>query len=201
MSFQNLIAFNLVLWAAILSPGPAFLTAIQTTLTGGRRAGIAIGCGLGLVAAGWTMAALLGLDVVFTAFPWAYSTAKVAGAAYLLYIAYRMWRGARDPIAGSAELRTGHAFIRGLLVNLLNPKSVLFAAAVLIVVFPADMSMAENAVVFANHLAVELVFYTVLAVAMSSRFVGARYLRAKVVLDRAAAVVLGALGLRLFLSR
>jgi threonine/homoserine/homoserine lactone efflux protein len=177
------------------------VTAIQTTLTGGRRAGIAIGCGLGLVAASWTMAALLGLDFVFTAFPWAYSTAKLVGAVYLLYLAYKMWRGARNSVASGREFHARLAFTRGLLVNLLNPKSVLFAAAVLIVVFPADMSMTENVLVFANHLAVELVFYAALAFAVSSRAVSSRYLRAKLVLDRVAAVVLGSLGLRLFISR
>lgn len=201
MTIQNMIAFNVVLWTSILIPGPAFLAAIQTSLTGGRRAGIAIGCGLGLVASGWTMAALLGLDVVFTVFPWAYSAAKLTGAGYLLYIAYRMWRSAREPVAAGREIHTRRAFTRGLLVNLLNPKSVLFAAAVLIVVFPADLSMTENFVVYANHLAAELVFYTTLAFAMSSRAVSARYLRAKVVLDRVAAAVLGVFGLRLFISR
>ena len=55
--------------------------------------------------------------------------------------------------------------------------------------------------ILANHLVVELVFYTALAYAMSSRAVSARYLRAKVLLDRVAAAVLGALGLRLFFIR
>ena len=201
MTIENLIAFNVVLWVAILSPGPALLTAIQTSLTAGRQAGIAIGCGLGLVAAAWTMTALLGFEIVFTLFPWAYSTAKVVGAAYLLYVAFRMWRRARDPVTAKAQSRARHAFFRGLLVNLLNPKSVLFAAAVLIVVFPPDLSPAQNVLVVANHLVVELVFYTALAFGMSSRTVSARYLRAKVVLDRVAAAVLGALGLRLLISR
>ena len=96
---------------------------------------------------------------------------------------------------------TGRAFVRGLLVNLSNPKSILFATAVLIVVFPPDMSAAEDAVVVANHFAVELVFYTILAFGMSSHAISVGYLRAKAVLDRIAAVILGGLGLRLLLSR
>ncbi|MCY4476945.1 MAG: LysE family transporter [Gammaproteobacteria bacterium] len=41
--------------------------------------------------------ALLGFGVVFELFPFLYVGAKAAGAAYLLYIAFRMWRSARVP--------------------------------------------------------------------------------------------------------
>lgn len=197
---ENLIVFNIALWVAIVSPGPALLTAIHTTLTAGRAAGIATGCGLGIVASAWTMTALLGFDIVFSLFPGAYFAAKLVGGAYLLYIAYKMWRGARDPVAARQSLARD-AFVRGILVNLLNPKSVLFAAAVLIVVFPPEMSAMNNTVVVANHFLVELVFYTGIALGMSSRAVSSRYLRAKIVLDRVASVILGALGLRLLISR
>ncbi len=200
MTFEHLLAFNIALFAAIASPGPALLVAIRTTLSGGRPAGIAIGCGLGLMAAIWTLMALLGLETVFRLFPWAYAAAKFAGAAYLLYVAYKMWTGARDGI-GVESRPNNHAFRQGFLINLLNPKSVLFAAAVLIVVFPAGMSGMENAVVVLNHLVIEILFYTALAFGMSTRAVSQRYLRAKVYIDRAASVILGALGLRLLVSR
>jgi threonine/homoserine/homoserine lactone efflux protein len=52
MTAQSLLAFNIALLAAVLNPGPAFLTAVQATLSSGRRAGIAMGCGLALVLGG-----------------------------------------------------------------------------------------------------------------------------------------------------
>ena len=63
----------------------------------GRAAGIAVGAGLGLMAAIWTMMALLDFGVVFELFPFLYVDAKAAGAAFLLYIAFRMWRSAGVP--------------------------------------------------------------------------------------------------------
>ena len=200
MTIEHLIAFNVALLAAIASPGPALLVAIRTTLGSGRMAGAAVGCGLGLMAAIWTLMALLGLEGIFRLFPWAYATAKVAGALYLIYVAWRTWRGARTPVG--AEVRPArHAFRDGFLINLLNPKSVLFAAAVLVVVFPAGMTAAETGIVVLNHLAVELAFYGTLACLLGTEAVSRRYLRAKLYLDRLAAVILGALGLRLLLSR
>ncbi len=200
MTIEHLIAFNIALFAAIASPGPALLVAIRTALSAGRNAGIAMGCGLGLMAATWTLMALLGLEAVFRLFPVAYAVAKIIGALYLIYIAWSMWIGARDAIETQAR-PTKHAFRQGFLINLLNPKSVLFAAAVLIVIFPANMTVAENAAVVLNHVMVELLFYTVLAFGMSTQAISKQYVRAKVYLDRFASVVLGALGLRLLAGR
>ena len=200
MTFEQLLAFNVALLAAVVSPGPALLVAIRTTLSAGRPAGIAVGCGLALMAAAWTLMALLGLEAVFRLFPWAYTAARIAGALYLIYIAWRMWRGARDPIAAQAR-PARHAFRQGFLINLLNPKSVLFAAAVLIVIFPQDMTWSDNAAVVLNHLLVEILFYSVLAVCMSTAAVSRQYLRAKVYVDRVASLVLGGLGLKLLAGR
>lgn len=200
MTIQHLIAFNIALFAAIASPGPAMMVAIQTTLSNGRLAGTALGIGLGLMASIWTLVALLGLNAVFDLFPWAYVACKFAGAAYLMIIAFKTWKNATGKMA-SNTMPASRGFRQGFLINLLNPKSVLFAAAVLIVVFPADMTAIDNAIVVANQLAIEWLFYSTLAFSMSSRVVRECYLRARVYLDRTASVVLGALGLRLLLDR
>lgn len=200
MTLEQLLAFNLVLAAAIASPGPALLMAAQTSLSAGRRAGIAVGLGLGCMAAAWTAMALLGLGAVFRLFPAVHMAAKIAGAAYLVWLAWRMWRDSSAPV----EARTApakRAFRQGFLVNLLNPKSVLFAAAVLVTVFPAGLGLADSALIVANHFLVEIAFYSALAFCMSTAVVAKRYMRAKRYIDRAAAVVLGGLGLRLLLGR
>lgn len=200
MELAHLVAFNIALIAAIASPGPALLVAVKTSLGAGRKAGIAIGFGLGLVASLWTLAALVGLEVVFLAFPWIYTMVKILGAAYLIYIAYGMWMCARDPV--TTDLKpASHAFRQGILVNALNPKSVLFAAAVLVVIFPAGMTLQENLFVVANHFVVEVLFYTVLAFAMSKASISKSYIRAKLYIDRVAAGVLALLGLRILMSR
>ena len=200
MTLEQILAFNLVLAAAIASPGPALIMAIQTSLSAGRAAGVAVGIGLGSMAAAWTAMALLGLGAVFRLFPAVYAGAKIVGAAYLLYLAWKMWRQASAPV----EARTApakRAFRQGFLVNLLNPKSVLFAAAVLVTVFPAGLDTADSALIVFNHFLVEVAFYSALAFCMSTEAVARRCMRARRYIDRGAAVVLGALGIRLLPSR
>jgi threonine/homoserine/homoserine lactone efflux protein len=182
------------------APGPALLFALRQAITGGFASGVATGAGLGLAAAGWTGAALLGLDAAFRLVPWAYVLLKIAGAAYLIWIARGLWRDARAPLADSGHPER-RAFLGGVLVNLANPKSVLFAASILVMIFPPDLALAEKAMIVANHFIVELIVYTLFAAALSGQAARQGYVRAKPLLDRIAAAVLGALGLRLLLDR
>ena len=200
MTLELVVAFNIALLAAIASPGPAFLMSVRTSIVKGRAAGIRLGAGLGLMAAMWTGAALLGLEGIFRLFPWAYTAVKIAGATYLVWIAWSTWKGAREPVSGESRAAS-RDFLDGVLLNLSNPKSVLFAAAVLIVIFPPDLSFLEMGLIVTNHFLVELVCYSLIAVMMSSKAVSERYLQAKVWLDRTAALVMGALGLRLLFQK
>lgn len=200
MDWTHLLAFNLTLLAAMAAPGPALLYALRQSIAGGIRVGVATGAGLGLVAAGWTGAALLGLEALFTLFPFAYGAMKLAGALYLMWIAWHLWREAKQPVADSAN-PGARAFLGGMLVSLLNPKSMLFAASVLVVIFPAGLTLTDKALIVLNHYAVEICFYTVLATLLSTPPARAGYLRAKPAIDRIAALVLGALGLRLLFGR
>ncbi len=200
MTLELILAFNIALLAALVSPGPALLMAIRTTLVRGRFEGIIFGAGVGLMASVWTMMSLLGLDSIFAFFPWAYLFMKTAGAIYLLYLAWKTWHTARQPVNYEAKAAK-HAFREGILLNLANPKSVLFAATVLIVVFPPDLTIYAKGFIMLNQFVVEFIAYAILAFALSTETVGTKYLAAKVWLDRFAAVILGGLGIRLLLQK
>ena len=84
--------------------------------------------------------------------------------------------------------------------NLSNPKSVLFAAAVLIAIFPGGMSISAKSLIILNHFLVEVIFYILLAAFMGGDVIRKKYLSKKLYLDRFAAIVLLALAVRVFLS-
>ena len=200
MEAAQLLAFNAALIAALVSPGPAMLFALRTTLARGQTAGVAAGFGLASAAATWTGLALLGVDRLFALFPFAYAAFKAAGALYLLWIACTTWRDAREPASVGSSSRD-NAALGGALVNLANPKSVLFAAAVLVVIFPPGLGPGAMATIVLNHLILEASFYALFALLLSRPAVSRGYLRAKPALDRIAATVMGALGLRLLVER
>ena len=201
LTVANIAAFNAALFVAVASPGPAFLVCLRAALRGGRAEGIATGLGLAAMAGIWTLAALAGLDALFAAHPPLYAGLKLAGAVVVLFIAVQTWRGARAPIAEAPPVSGRRAFLTGFVMNLTNPKSILFAAGVLLIIFPPGLSAVEMAVVTVNHVALEAAVYSTLAILMSRDAVRQRYLDWKPVIARTMAVVLGGLGLRLLLTR
>lgn len=200
LELGHILAFNLTLLAAWISPGPALMLALKNTLTGGRTAGVATGLGLACIAALWTAAALLGLDVLFTVFPAAYLAVKILGGAYLVYLAWTMWRDARKPVSADPTAQS-RALRSGLILNVTNPKAVLFAAAVIVVIFPEGLMVADKILIIINHFVIEVLAYGLFAWLVGAPAVGRGYLRLKPHFDRAAGTVMGALGLRLILER
>ena len=111
------------------TPGADMALFLSRTLAGGRAQGFAAqaGASVGLIV--HTFAAALGLSALLAASAQAYETVKIAGALYLLWLAWRTLRqGSALKLRADASARGGvrGAFANGLLINVTNPKIVLF---------------------------------------------------------------------------
>ena len=109
----------------VLAPGPNMLYLVSRSLTQGRRAGLIslIGTALGFLV--YLATAVLGISAVFVAVPAAYVALKVAGALYLLYLAWGLLRPGAASVFEVRDLpavRPRRLIAMGLLTNLLNPK-------------------------------------------------------------------------------
>ncbi|WP_299910075.1 LysE family translocator [uncultured Paracoccus sp.] len=199
VSLAQLAVFVGTLAVAILSPGPGVIAVSQSAFALGRTRALPYGWGLAVGASLWCLFALLGLTVLFRVLPWTFVALKVLGGAYLVWIAWKMWRHAADPLPDPAEKRYGAGFWGGMILNLSNPKPALFYSAVLLSIFPAALTAADKAVIYATALTVELGFYTALATLMALPLLRRRYYAAKFWIDRVAAGLIGLLGLSLIL--
>lgn len=125
--------FLLTALIVVLIPGTGVLYTLSVGLLMGWRAALfaAVGCTVGIVPA--LLASLLGLALVLHMSAVAFQIVKFAGVAYLLYLAWTMWR-AEGAFCGStatdkASLRS--VAVRGFLINILNPKLSIFFLAFL----------------------------------------------------------------------
>lgn len=114
-----------------LMPGPDILFVITQSITRGRRAGIVFASGLcsGLIV--HTMAVSLGVSVLLMNSPTAFMALKIAGASYLLYLGVKTFLARnrhKIEIKTTGEI-TGKLYRKGVLMNILNPKVVLFFLA------------------------------------------------------------------------
>jgi len=127
------IAFLLTSLLVVASPGTGVLYTVSTGLSRGTRASLlaALGCTLGIVP--HMAAAVFGLAAVFHASTFAFEFLKYAGAAYLLYMAWRTWRD-RSALAPGADVPAQSPLrivVSAILLNLLNPKLPIFFLAFL----------------------------------------------------------------------
>lgn len=129
-----LIPFLLASASLTLLPGPDNLFVLSISIVNGARAGIPTALGMAIGNFAHTTAVALGLSARVMAFPIAFSTIKILGAAYLLYLAWQSWHhplhlSQLSPQAKYSSRSSLKLFQRGLLMNLLNPKVALFFLA------------------------------------------------------------------------
>ena len=196
MDAATLLLFNAAILGALASPGPAFIAMIRSSFVGGRRAGMMTGLGLSLAAIAWSAVAMLGLSAILAAVPAAYLTMKLLGAAYLIWLAIGLWRGADRPV-DTALPGIAQGFRLGLITNLANPKLVFFIGSIFSTILPADMDLSLQALILANHLLLELAWYAMAALVLTTAPMRAGYIRLKSKFDRGAAVLLGVMAARI----
>ncbi len=199
MALADYIAFCTMILVALASPGPAFLVILRAALGRGRRAGLMVGLGLATMATTWTALALLGLGALFAAVPVLWLVLKMGGALYLIWLAFRIWRTADKPLPLQPQGGMGD-FATGFLSNLANPKAVLFIAAIFATLLPEALSLRESVQVVSLHFALEICFYTLLTFGMTAQPVRRRYLAAKRMIDRIAALCLAGFAGRLLVG-
>jgi threonine/homoserine/homoserine lactone efflux protein len=131
--------FAIAALALLAIPGPAVLYIVVQSAEQGRRAGLASVAGIHLGTLVHVVGATVGLSALIVASAVAFSVVKYAGAAYLVYLGVRklLARDARVAFERRREpLR--RAFARGIVVNVLNPKTALFFLAFLPQFIDAD---------------------------------------------------------------
>ncbi len=184
-----------------ISPGPSFVFVVRTAVAQSRRDGLAAAFGMGVGAMAFGALALLGLRSLITGGGWLYTGLKIAGGIYLIYLAWRIWQHAAEPIAvtgaGTGASNAPRSFAMGLATQLSNPKIVAVFAAVFAALLPASpplwLDLALPPLIFVQ----ETTWYALVALAFSSTRPRTLYLRAKTWIDRTAGAVIGLLGVRL----
>lgn len=129
---MNLWGFVSAAVLLTLMPGPDILFVITQSITRGRRAGIVFAAGLctGLIA--HVTAVSLGVSVLLMSSPVAFTILKFAGAAYLLYLGVKAFLARYEnhfDLNTTSGAASGKLYRKGILMNILNPKVILFFLA------------------------------------------------------------------------
>lgn len=195
-------SFFVVAFLLALAPGPDNIFVLAQAAVNGRIAGLLVTLGLcsGLVV--HTAAVAFGVAALFQASAIAFSAVKVAGALYLVFLAWGAFRAGAERIStsGEAAVSLKALYARGFIMNVTNPKVTIFFLAFLPqFADPARGSMVIQMMKLGGLMMIATlsVFGSIalLAGALGQQF--ARSERAQIVLNRIAGAIFLALALKL----
>jgi threonine/homoserine/homoserine lactone efflux protein len=199
-----LLSFVLASFLLSLSPGPDNVFVLLHSAVHGRKAGLLVVLGLCSGLLFHTAAVALGLAALLAASAMAFTVLKLVGAAYLLYLAWGAWHAPAGLGVNDADkappLSPLETYLRGVVMNVTNPKVAIFFLAFLPQFVDAERGDVPLQIAVLGLLFGLTALFTFGVIAwFAARFgeVFQRSKRAHRILNRTAAVVFGGLAARL----
>ena len=182
MSFALWLGFLLAAVLIAITPGPGAVLSMSIGMRYGYRSALLAILGLQAALLLQLVVVALGLGALLAASETAFGLLKLAGAAYLIWLGVQKWRApVAAVVATSSDLPKRRQFVQGLLVNLTNPKAILFIGALVPqFIDPAQPVVGQYAVIAATLCTTDIIVmsgYAVLALQMGRWLGEARHIR------------------------
>ena len=171
----------------------------------GRKSGFFVSLGILAGSASWGLAAVFGLSAIMLANVWLFEVVRYAGAAYLLYLAYKALRSAlkTDMVTGGTPFQGGSKilFAKGMALHLTNPKAILGWGSYFAIVVPQGtdvLGLLAYAAVLYSGSVLTFVGYAFL---FSTEGVVQRYRKARRWFDLTFAAIFGIASVKILTAR
>ncbi|MFO1351411.1 MAG: LysE family translocator [Gammaproteobacteria bacterium] len=181
MTLSNLLIFCAVYFVMVASPGPGIAALVARVLGRGLTGIPAFIAGFVVGDLIWLSLTVAGLALLAQTFEWLFTAIKYLGAAYLLFLAYKLWTTPAGPAqVAAAEISENalRAFLSGLAITLGNPKVIIFFMALLPTVVDLArldwLGFAEIAVVICIGISTILGTYALTAARVRRLFINSR---------------------------
>lgn len=205
-TYMPILAITGALTLGAMSPGPSFIFVARRAISLSRRHGIFTALGMGTGALVLSVAALLGLQTIFSLIPVSYLIFKIAGGCYLLFLAFGIVRSARIPLqtidaTRCQDIPLFRSYLLGLGIQLSNPKTAIVFASVFTTLLPQNIPMYFFIAVPICTFLSNAGWYLIAALVLSASRPRQAYLKFKKFIDYLSGSVMGGLGLKLIISR
>lgn len=201
MSIAAFLAFAGLVLFAVVSPGPAVLMSARTGLTEGFRTGVMLALGIASGAVVWALAAMFGLHLIFDAAPSLLWALKIGGAAYLMWMAWHLWRDAKKPFVAEDSRPVPRspfmAYRLGFWTNLSNPKAVVMYSSIFLGTINPGTPTWVLACLILLILVMETAWNSLVARIFSMDRTRVAYINLKTVIDRCFGAALALLGVKI----
>lgn len=136
ITFAEVLLYALALAVLVMTPGPVVVATIAKTLVSGWRSSLPLAAGVSIVDVLWPLLAILGLSALVQANADILQWMRYVGGAILIWMGWRLIVGSKevletDPDPALMRRSAWQGFLAGVLVNLGNPKSIVFFIGIL----------------------------------------------------------------------
>ncbi|MBN9491074.1 MULTISPECIES: LysE family translocator [Pannonibacter] len=190
----------------MFSPGPNILSVVGTSMAISRKAGVALALGISAGSLLWASMTAIGLTALIAAYASVLTAIKIVGGLYLFWLAFKAFRSAAstrpiiDP-AGLAASSLRTYFLRGLTVQMTNPKAALTWIAIMSLGLAHSAPASTALVIVVGTTILSVVGHIAYAVAFSTKRVVTAYDRARRWIDAGLGVFFTFAGIKLLTSR
>ncbi|NRP69280.1 Threonine efflux protein [Ensifer psoraleae] len=200
----------LVAWTAyiiaVASPGPAVLAIIATSVSQGRKAGLALAFGVLSGSYTWAMLTASGLSALIRTYGQAIIVLKIAGACYLFWLAYNALRAAMRGESQAAlrvplRMSLKKLYLKGLGIHLTNPKAIFAWIMLVSLGMPEGAPVGVTAAFIGGCMLIGLVTFCGFAIVFSLSPVHRAYLKSRRVIESLMAGFFAFAGLKLLTAR
>ena len=201
----NIFLAWLAFFIGIVSPGPAILATIGTSMTAGRKAGVSMSLGIITISLFWGIVAALGLGSLLINYAYAITFIKIAGGIYLLWLAIKSIRSA----AGQAvltnkptykDIKSSKFFLQGMMIHITNPKAIFMWLATISIGINQSSPPSAYALIVFGGILISICVNLAYSVSFSTSSVTKFYNKFHRWFETAFGIMFAAAGIKLLLS-
>ncbi len=190
---------------ALMSPGPNIMAVIGTSMSVGRKQGIALALGVASGTFLWVSFAVLGFTAVISQYAIVMMALKILGGLYLLWLGFKAFRSAashNDMSANAIRLNGSSAYFkRGLTVQMTNPKAALATLAIVSIGVHAGAPVWVGSSIVIGATLLSIGGHIMYAIAFSTKPMVALYARARRFIEAALGAFFCTMGIKLLSDR
>ena len=167
MDIDSLLGISFVCAMGAISPGPSLAVVLRNTISGGRTQGVMTGIGHGIGLGIYAFIAVMGLSSLLLANKQIFNLIQWAGALFLIWLAFNMITYRPSGISNEYEGNWRRGFLEGFMIAFLNPKILVFMAAVFSQFINPDINSAGRFIMAIMAGVIDTIWYVLVAAVLA----------------------------------
>ena len=201
MDINSLLGISFVCAMGAISPGPSLAVVLRNTISGGRTQGVMTGIGHGIGLGIYASVAVMGLSSLLLANKQIFNLIQWAGALFLIWLAFNMITYRPSGISNEYEGNWRRGFLEGFMIAFLNPKILVFMAAVFSQFINPDINSAGRFIIAIMAGVIDTIWYVLVAAVLAGTPIINKLRRNAGLIDRSIGIIMLILALFLIVKK